>query len=201
MDIAQKKVITSEFRASFPQVFEPKSFQGQAPKYSLVMLFDKKTTNMKPLHDAAKNAAREKWGDDEKKWPKNLAWPFRDGSEREDTAGYKGCTFITATSKEPPGVVDEDMNAFMDRKGFYSGCYARAEVIAFAYEAKDNQSGAILKKGVSFSLQNVQKLRDGKPFSGKKAPNEVFSKVEKQSDNPENYPGGEESEEESYDLG
>lgn len=186
MDISLKRVITPEFRVSFPQVFTPKAFEDQEPKYSVVMLFDKKT-DLASLKKAAFNAAVEKWGSKEK-FPKNLRMPFRDGSERSDTPGYEGTIFISASSKNQPGLVNGKREAILDQKDFYAGCYARAELIAFAYVKAGN-------KGVSFSLQNVQKLRDGTPFSGRKNAEDVFDAVEDDSDNAENYAGEEASSE------
>lgn len=194
MDISLKKVITPEFRASFPQLFEAKSFQNQDAKFSVVMLFDKKTTDLKAMKKAAANAAIEKWGADKAKWPKNLRDPFRDGEEKADMEGYKGCTFVSASSKAEnrPGLVDENVERIMDKSKFYAGCYARAELIAFAYDVSGN-------RGISFSLQNVQKLRDGKPFSGRKNAEDVFDKVEKAEDSEESYGGDSENEDEAID--
>lgn len=179
MDIQKKKVVTSEFRVSFPAIFQPKAFENQEPKYSVVMLFDKKT-DLKSLKSAAFNAAAEKWGKDKTKWPKNLRLPFRDGDERADTPGYENTIFVTASSKTQPGLVDQGLRPILDPKDFYAGCYARAEVIAFAYDKAGN-------RGVSFSLQNLQKLRDGESFSGRKDASDVFDAVEDGSDDIENY--------------
>lgn len=178
MDISKKKCVTPEARASFPALLKPKSFQNQEPKYSLVLLFPKKT-DLSRLKECARNAAIEKWGPKDK-WPKKLRWPFRDGDEKEDLKGYEDCIFVTASSKHQPGLVDKNLEAILSEEDFYAGCYCRAEVIAFAYDQSGN-------KGVSFSLQNVQKLRDGEKFSGRKDAAEVFDKVEDDSDDPSNY--------------
>jgi hypothetical protein len=60
----------------------------------------------------------------------------------------------------------------MDKADLYSGCYLRATVTAYAYTHGGN-------KGVSFSLQNLQKVRDGEPLSmsANKAEND-FGKLE-----------------------
>lgn len=191
MDLALKKCITHAFRVSFPAIFTPKAFQDQAEKYSCVMLFDKNTDLSKAPTDkagkpigisikqAAFNAATEKWGD-KTKWPKNLRLPFRDGDEREDTPGYKNTIFVTATSKTQPGLVNQRREAILSEQEFYAGCYARAELIAFAYDKSGN-------KGVSFSLQNVQKLRDGDKFSGRKNAEDVFEAIEDSSEDASSY--------------
>lgn len=188
MDISLKKVITPEFRVSFPSVFVPKSFEGQEAKYSIVMLFDKKT-DLKALKAAAMNAAIEKWGSKEK-FPKRMKLPFRDGSERADTPGYDGHIFITASSKTQPGLVNQSRQAILNDRDFYAGCYARAELIAFAYDKAGNV-------GVSFSLQNVQKLRDGDKFGGRKNAEDVFDSVDDGTDSEDSYSSSDDSEEEN----
>src|SRR6266576_3906587 len=154
MELEKKKCLTPEFRVSFPHVFEKHSgFETQEPKYSIVMLYPKKT-DLKELRRAAHNALVEKWGSVKEKWPKNLKTPFRDGDEKQDLSGYEGCYFVSASSKQKPQVVGNKKvdGAFprleKDDEQFYAGCYARATLIAFAYDKMGN-------KGVSFSLQNV----------------------------------------------
>lgn len=196
--IEKKKCVTHEFRVSFPALFTPKAFEGQEAKYSIVMLFPKSVDlgkaaggQLVSLKQAAINAAIEKWGPKEK-WPKGLRFPFRNGDEKEDTEGYKGHIFVSASSKTQPGLVNAHLKPILNEREFYAGCYARAEVIAFAYDKVGN-------KGVSFSLQNVQKLRDGDPFSGRKAAEDVFDAVEDTSDDEDSYE--DESDEDLSDLG
>ncbi len=196
MDIAKKKCVTPEFRLSFPALAKPKAFQDQEPKYSLVMLFDNDPEVLKPLKRAAFNAAVEKWGDNKDKWPKRLRWPFRDGNEKPETQGYEGKVFVSASSKASaqPGMVDQKLQAILDvEKTLYSGCRARAEVIAYAYDIAGN-------RGVSFSLQNVQKLRDDTPFSGRKRAEDVFDSVEDGSDDEDSY-GDEDADTATDDAG
>lgn len=180
MDIAKKKCTTPKFRVSFPHVFKAKSFEDQAPKFSMTMLFDK-TTDLKDMKRAVFNAAVEEWGSDKAKWPKKLRMPFRDGSEKSDLDGYEGKIFVGASSKNRPGVIAGDRSPIAEEdNSFYAGCYARATLIAFAYDKAGNV-------GVSFSLQNIQKMGDGKPFSGRKAAEDEFDSVEDESDDPSNY--------------
>lgn len=175
-----KYCLTPKFRVSFPHVFEPHSgFEGQEAKFSLTMLFDSKT-DLSELKRAAKNAAIEKWGPKEK-WPKGLRLPFRDGNEKSDLDGYEDTVFVTASSKQRPGVVDQKKAPILPDDGtFYAGCYARASLIAFAYDTLGN-------RGVSFGLQNLQKLEDGEPFSGRKNASEEFDAVEDNSEDEDSY--------------
>lgn len=188
--IEQKKVMTPEFRVSFPNVFEAKSFQGQKAKFNITMLYNKKS-DMSLLKNAVKNAIIEKYGSMEKK-PKKFRLPFRDGDvEKPDMAGYAGHYFVTASAKEDkqPTVVDRKRQEIIDPRDFYAGCYARATLIAFCYDTVGNV-------GASFALINLQKLRDGDKFGGGKAAFEEFDDglVEDSSEDEESYKTDKENE-------
>lgn len=170
VDIQKKKCITPVFRASFPNIFTAKSYKDQKAKFSITQLYPK-STDLSPLKQAAHWACVETWGEDKSKWPKKLRSPFRDGDEKEDLDGYKGMIFVNASSLKAPGVVDAQLQPFLNEADFYAGCYARAELIAFTY----NESGNV---GVSFSLQNVQKVKDGEAFGGRRRAEDVFEAVE-----------------------
>lgn len=147
-------IVTPKFRVSFPQVFEPKAYQGQDPKYSLTMLFGE-DADLGKLKAAAKAAVVEKYGD---KVPKNFKTPFRKGEEKDHLDGYEeGITFVRATSTVEPEVVDRGKEPLTSQRDFYAGCYARAIVVPFCYDTAGN-------KGVSFGLRSVQKIADGAPF-------------------------------------
>jgi hypothetical protein len=195
--IEKKKVITPKFRVSFPSVFKPTAFENQTPKYSLVMLFPK-TEDLSKLKAAVLAAGIEEWGPKEK-WPKGLKLPFRDGDTKPEREGYPGHFFVSASnSKRKPGLVDHRKEEIINPEDFYAGCFARAEIIAFAYDKAGN-------KGISFSLQNIQKLGDGPEFSGRKRAQDTFDAVEDQSENPDNYSKADDSlvssDDEDYDLG
>ena len=152
-----KRLVTGEFRVSFPAVFKPQAFEGQEPKYEVTMLFPK-DADISALEAAAEAAVADKWPD-EKKRPKNLRMPFTDG-DTKDYDGYEGTTAIKAKTKTKPGLVDRAKKPITDESEFYGGCYARASVVAYAYDTAGN-------KGVAFALNNIQKLRDGEPFGSR----------------------------------
>jgi hypothetical protein len=187
--MSRESVVTPEGRVSFPYLFKqrpPMMLNGKPmgePKYSLTLLFPK-STDLTALKRMAYNAVVEKWGQDRAKWPANLrgldlvnylsptgkdGWPFRDGDAR-DVTGYAGMISITATSKERPGVVDQNVQPILDESKLYAGCYARAQLIAFAFDHNGS-------RGVSFGLQNVQFVRDGEPFSGRQKPEDAFAPI------------------------
>ncbi len=172
------KVLTGEFRLSFPNLFEPKANDQGQLKYSLTMLFPK-TADLSAMKKAASAAGEKKWGTDRTKWPRGYKNPFRDGDEKEYD-GYKDHIFVGASSESKPGVVDQAVKPVTDPAKVYAGCYCRATVVAFAYEKNGN-------KGIAFALHNVQFLKDGAPFGSKRAASDDFAAVEVQAANPNGH--------------
>ncbi len=176
------KFLTPEFRASYPHLFKANSIKGSKPKFSVTMLFpkdeeiigtdgNKKEVTLKQMITRAKVAA---YGKDKDEWPDDIETPIVDGDDPDHKGkeGYKGHWVVKASTNEDqrPEVVDENVEAITDPKHFYPGCYARASIFAAVW---DNEFG----KGVSFYLDHVQKLRDGKSFAGKKPADQVFTPV------------------------
>lgn len=178
--------ITPKFRVSFPQVFEPKSFRGKPAKYSVQMLFDK-STDLAPLKAVIKKAAQEEWGE---KLPKNLKLPFRQGDEKE-LEGYEGKIVVSAGTKFKPQVIDQKLAPIEAEQDFYPGCYARAKVVAYAWEEKDGKS--VLARGVSFNLESIQKLADGESFVSRRDAAEDFDSVEDGSEDATNFESSDDS--------
>jgi ssDNA-binding protein len=163
------KVITGKVRFSYVKVWEAEAFEeGDEKKYSISLLIDK---NDKATLNAINNVvnilveqAKAKNGG---KLPLKFKLPLRDGDEeRGDDPAYKGCMFLNATSKTKPGIVDKNVMPILNHDEFYSGCYGRASINAFSFEGK--------QKGISFGLNNVQKLEDGEPLSGRASAAEDF---------------------------
>jgi hypothetical protein len=167
--IFKVKVVTGKVRFSYPNVFEPKSVNGSAPRYSVSLIIsksDKKTLGkIKTAIDTVKKEGAHKWGG---KVPANLRLPLRDGdTDRADDEAYANSYFINVNSNTKPGIVDGDLNPIMDQSEFYAGCYGRASIVFFAY----NTNGS---RGISAALQNLQKLEDGEPLGGKSRPEDDF---------------------------
>lgn len=173
------KLKTPTFRASFANVFKPRvPFEGQEPVYSVETLFDKKDKengDMKWLKAAIKQVADAKWGPG--KYPKNFKSPIKDGDEKE-LEGYAGHWFLTVKSKQKPGVVDKNLDEIIEPSEFYSGCYARATVVVKTYSTAGNN-------GVAVYLQNLQKVKDGEAFSGKRNAKDDFDTLEELGDGDE----------------
>jgi hypothetical protein len=170
-------VITPEFRAAFISVFKATSMKNadgtvNKAKYSIRAAFPP-TAKLDALKKQAQTAAQEKWGD---KIPKTLRSPFRTNDELENPVVGIGDDWIimsfSANEDRRPGIVDAKLQDIIDDSDVYSGAWYRAQVRAFAYENAGN-------KGVSFGLQNVQKLRDDDPLgSGRIPASKVFEPVD-----------------------
>jgi len=180
------RITTPKFRVSFPSVFKATSFQDQAPKFSVQMLFDKRT-DIKPLKAAAALAIKNKYGD---KIPKGLTMPFKDGNDK-DLEGYGDTIVVNASSKFQPGLIDRNKNAILNEADFYPGCYARADVRAIVYEVTDpKRPNVVLKRGVSFQLNHIQKLEEGENLGGRTSAEDAFDDVSDSSDDSSSYESG-----------
>lgn len=167
------KVVTGKVRLSYVNVFEPRAAQpGQEAKYSVSVLIpktDKETiAKVNAAIEAAKQAGVATWGG---KIPPGLKTPLRDGDTERDAPEYKGHYFINANSKQRPGVVDAAVNPILDQSEIYSGCYGRVSINFYAYSQNGN-------KGVGAGLQNIQKVADGEPLSGRTRAEDDFTSVE-----------------------
>ncbi len=156
------KVITGKVRMSYANVFEPKSINGGDAKFSVSLIIPKSDKSTLEKINAAIELAKEegltKLGG---KIPANLKTPLRDGDiDRPDDEAYADSYFINANSTTRPGIVDENLQSIIDTTEFYSGCYGRASIVFYAYNANGN-------KGIACGLQNLQKLEDAESLGGK----------------------------------
>lgn len=158
------KVITNKVRFSYVHVFTPTAIgESEDKKYSTSLIIpksDKET--IKLISQAVKNATEagktSKWGG---KKPANLKTPLRDGDEeRPDDEAYANSYFINASANTRPGVVDRSREPITDEEEFYSGCYGRASVTFFPFNANGN-------KGIAAGLNHVQKTSEGEALGGR----------------------------------
>jgi hypothetical protein len=143
--------------------------EGSEPKYSAVLLIDKKDkTTLDKINAAveeAKELGKAKFGG---KIPAVLKLPLRDGDqEKPDSPEFAGMMFVNARSQDKPGIVDADLNQIINKEEFYSGCYGRASITFYAF-AQPN-------KGIACALNNLQKLEDGERFDGRVSAEQDFA--------------------------
>ena len=170
---ASTKVVTGKVRLSYVSVFDV----NDKGKYSTAILIpksDKATIDkIKAAIEAVKVDPKSatNWGG---KFLANFKTPLRDGDTDRDVEKnpeYKGHYFLNANSGQKPGVVDAQLNPIMDKNEVYSGCYARVSLNLYAFNVDGN-------KGIAAGLNNVQKLGEGEPLSGRSRAEDDFTAVE-----------------------
>ena len=169
------KVITGVCRLSYANIWQAKSINGGAPKYSASVLIPKSDTKTVAKVKAAIQAAYEegegKLKGNGKTAPSlaSLKMPLRDGdTERPDDEAYAGHWFINANSNTAPGVVDANREPIYDTSEIYSGVYARVSLSFYAFNSNGN-------RGIACALQNIQKVRDGEALGGKSKAEDDFN--------------------------
>lgn len=132
-------------------------------KFKATLIFPK-DADRKLLVAACKAAAGESFPGVEYR---DLLRPFRDGDEKfqedpEKFKHYKGCWYITPKSKNRPTCLDKEGNALDPEQipeTLYGGCKAQFILTACTYEQKKD-------KGVTFLLDGVKQMGDGKRLGG-----------------------------------
>lgn len=179
------KVITGpDTRWSYVNVWEPKSINGSAPKYSVNLIIKKSDTRTIAKINEAINAA---YNDGQAKLKGNgksvpalsaILSPLHDGDvKRPDDPVYANCYYLNAKSSAKPGIVDANCNAILDHSEVYSGVYGRASISFYAFNAGGS-------KGIACSLNNLQLIRAGEPLGGKASAEADFAE-----DNDEEFLG------------
>lgn len=163
-----KKLITPEIRGSFVNLLKPKAYsKDQAPKYSMVIAIDKNDKFIADLKKAMDEVAIEKWGE----VPAKLKTFLKDGDQEEEKYGWNGKLVFTASNKSAPGVLVKTEQGLVEpvsEEDIYSGAYYRCSVRPYAYEYEKS-------KGVTISLDNVLKTKDGEKFTSKTSAAEDFA--------------------------
>ena len=173
-----KHIVTPLALLSYPHLFTPQPAMnaGEPDKFGAVFVFSA-GTDLTELKEAAVAAAVEKWGDKAAGMLRagKLNSPFRD----DDDKGYpEGSIFIGARSIDQPGVVSKyadpetgKAREITDPSEVWAGNEVKGLLHAFAYDKKGN-------KGVTFSLDGVQKWADGTVrFDGRVKAADAFDAV------------------------
>lgn len=174
-------VTINDVRFSYCNLFQPKAPfnnpQGE-PKYSVTVLVPKTNTAAKAVIDNAIAQAIDagvssKWNGVRPPQPA-ICVHDGDGPRPSDGSSFgeecKGCWVFTASTKNPPFVVDEYVQNIIDPTKVYSGMWGNVNVTFFAY----NNAG---KKGIGCGLNGVQKIRDGEALGGQITAQEAFKPV------------------------
>lgn len=155
------KIVTSKVRFSYANVFVPKAgMDGGTPKYSVSILIPKSdkegVAKLQKAFEECKTSNAAFFGGSV---PKLLKGGLRDGDMEKEDEAYAGHYFINANSAQKPDIVDANRETLFDQTDFYSGCYGRASITFYPYNAAGS-------KGIACGLNNLQKLEDGEKLGG-----------------------------------
>lgn len=176
-DTKDPSIITlPEVRLSFPHLWTAHAMEeGQEPKFSATFLFDN------TIHGALLDridAVIDRLALDEFKKKVGFKRCLRDGNEKSELEGYgDGTTFLTASNKARPGVVDRRLNPVAEADGImYAGCYVNATIRLWV---QNNNWG----KRVNAQLRAIQFVKDGASFgAGPVDPTEEFKALDDSDD-------------------
>lgn len=169
---------------SFPDLFKARSFKNAdgtetEPKFGGVLVWTPAMkVNLDKLKAIVAVAGAEKFGEEGfKKLLKSKKYrsPFRNADEDEVRRYPEGSIYITAKSKDKPGLVSKYKDpktgkaaVITDPEEFYPGALVAFSVTAFGYDVMGN-------KGVSFAINNVQKVGDGPRLDNRIKAEDEFS--------------------------
>lgn len=172
------KCLIGEARMNFVRVFEPESFNGGDPKYSVILSFPQSNKELvkkiqTAIDECVEKTKTAKYGG---KLPKSFnIVELKDGDTDYEKDGFAGMFTLKASSAYKPEVVKRMTVAgkptfvqITDEDEFYSGCYGYASVTFFAY---DNG----VSKGVTCGLNSLLKTRDGERLGGATSAAEDFA--------------------------
>lgn len=180
--MASKTFMTPPFIASYPNLFKPRMNNlSKKMEYGLEAIFPKGET-LAALKKVIEEVLTEQWGPEVKrpKGLKNTIIKLQDEKAKFDEKAQKevlpspyqkGALYLRLKSNDKPGVVNQAVEPVLDPSEFYAGCKARASISVYCYD----QSGS---KGVTIGLNNVQKVGEGEPLSGRPKPEDDFAPIE-----------------------
>lgn len=181
------KITTGEVRASFVNVFHPRTNEDDGSSaYSMMVLIDKNDTEtISRIRKACQETISAKYpnGKVPAKFRKD---PLRDGDEeRPEDPACKGKMFLNAKSTVvKPKVVKVMGGQYVDIEDpaeFVSGDYCKVSLTAYTYDRNGNQ-------GVSMGLGNILKIRTGEPLGGTSRPEDDFGDPAEQNIAEDDFP-------------
>lgn len=167
------KMILKNVRLSYANLFEARENKSGDLRYSTALLIPKDHPQVDDLKAAIDKEGEEKFG---KKWASmaKKSYPLHDADEdgkAEDDPNYEGMYYINTSSKRQPQVVDRQVQKIFDDSEIWSGCYANVSIAVFPFDVPEN-------KGVSFGLNNVQKMKEGERLGGAPNADEEFEAMD-----------------------
>jgi len=169
------RFVTPPGRVSYPNLFKAvDQFDTGTPKFQLTLAWPK-GTDMSQFETALLEAAVAKFGATAAPGIVTKSNALHDGDiDAPDDPNMAGYIFVRLNSIRKPEVVNARRDPILGPESpdeVYAGCMARASINAYAYDkGKGN-------KGVTFGLNNVQKVADGDRIDGGKSAAEDFDEI------------------------
>ena len=167
---------------SYVNLFEPyidPKKPTEKGKYKALLLIDKSDkVSVRKIREAIK-AVEEKMITEKyagKRPKKAITNTFNDGDEDKEGEEYEGRFYINVSKHIKPTIVDRKLNPITDSEEIYSGNVVNV-CIDFYYYFRDDA------KGITASLESIQKLSDGKALGASRVkPEDVFEEEEDEHD-------------------
>jgi hypothetical protein len=168
------RVISPECILSFPDLFEA----DEKGKFGAALVFPA-GTDLTELKKAVLAVAQEKFGDKAAAMIQKGQLRFMGGphhtfrTDGEDKYG-EGAIYINARSNTRPGIVSIYPDAqgrpsmITDESQIYPGCVCKVSLSPFYYDIDGN-------KGITWGLNNIQKIRDGDRLDSRVSAADEFS--------------------------
>jgi len=171
------KIQLKNVRLSYANLFEARENKSGELRYSVSLLIPKDHPQVDDLNAAIDAEGENKFG---KKWAsmRKKNDPLHDADEdgkADDDPVYEGMLYINTSSKRKPQVVDRQVQPILDDSEIWSGCYANVSITVFPFDVPEN-------KGVSFGLNNVQKVKEGERLGGVPNADEEFEAIDDDED-------------------
>lgn len=174
-DKKPRAILTAEFRLSFCNLFQAKANMNGIVRYEMEMLFPRSagTAQFRDMLELYNDALASAKFSGPGPTPRSFKDAIIDGNSKKQE-GRHGMWMIKANaSAEINGRPNAPRVLLANRmpatsKDVYEGCWCRAILTAYPYEArKDGKAnGSIINRGAAFNMMTVQKVRDDKPFAG-----------------------------------
>lgn len=124
--MAQNKRIIIPCRIAYLNCWKPSSAFG-GDKYSLVAIISKSDAQtletIQSAIDYVKEKSVEKWGG---RIPPNWHSPLHDGDlDKPDNPVFKDSYFLNAKCRQPPEIVDQNVEPIKNPRDLYSGSWTR----------------------------------------------------------------------------
>lgn len=181
MAAESKTRVTVRAVLSYVSVFQPykdPKKPDEKGKYKCLLLIDKDDKeSVRKIREAIKaveaKMITEKYAGKAPK--KAIPNTFNDGDEDKEGEEYENRHYINVSKHVKPAIVDRKLRPITDEEEIYSGCVANV-AIDFYYYFRDDS------KGITASLEAIQKIADGEPLGSSRVRAEDVFEVEEGDD-------------------